>query len=55
MTWYSYDGYYFQNYVESGTGATLTLNSNSYTLGWDSAAEDVVAGIGWNPGAERQG
>jgi len=49
----TYDGYYFSNYIESGTGSTLTLGSGTYSLSWTTAAQDVVAGIGWATGAAR--
>lgn len=49
----TYGGYWFSNYVESNTGSTLTLNGNSYSLQWTTAAQDVVAGIGWQTGAAR--
>ncbi|KAK4547287.1 hypothetical protein LTR36_000942 [Oleoguttula mirabilis] len=49
----TYNGYYFQNYVESGSGSTLTLGTASYSLSWSTAAEDVVAGVGWSTGSAR--
>jgi endo-1,4-beta-xylanase len=49
----TYDGYYYSNYIESGSGATLTLGSGTYSLSWTTAAEDVVAGIGWSTGSAR--
>ncbi|KAK5120600.1 hypothetical protein LTR85_006256 [Meristemomyces frigidus] len=48
----TYNGYYYSNYVESGTD-TLTLDTASYKLAWTTAAEDVVAGVGWSTGAAR--
>lgn len=49
----TYDGYYFSNYIESGTGATLTLGSGTYSLKWTTASQDVVSGIGWATGSAR--
>jgi len=46
-------GYYFSNYIESGTGASLDIGTGTYKLTWTTAAEDVVAGIGWSTGAVR--
>lgn len=48
----SYGGYYFSNYVESGSD-TLTLGSGSYSLKWSSSNVDVVSGIGWATGSAR--
>ncbi|KAK5134160.1 hypothetical protein LTR08_006935 [Meristemomyces frigidus] len=49
----TYQGYYFQNYVESGQGSTLTLGTGQFSLTWTTAAEDVVAGVGWSTGSAR--
>uniref|UniRef100_UPI0022409EEA glycoside hydrolase family 11 protein n=1 Tax=Streptomyces sp. NEAU-H33 TaxID=2979463 RepID=UPI0022409EEA len=42
---------YFYSFWEQSSGATMTLGSGSnYSLTWNSAAQNVVAGTGWNPG-----
>jgi len=46
-------GYYYSNYIESGTGVTMDIGTGTYSLTWTTAAEDVVAGIGWSTGAVR--
>lgn len=48
----SYGGYWFSNYVESGTN-TLTLGSGTYSLKWSASNVDVVSGIGWSTGSAR--
>lgn len=48
----SYGGYYFSNYVESGTD-TLTLGTGTYSLKWSASNVDVVSGIGWATGSAR--
>lgn len=45
--------YYYSCYIESGSGATMTIGTGSYTLSWSSSTEDIVAGIGWATGAAR--
>jgi len=44
---------YYSLYVQSNSGASLTVNTGSYQLSWSSSVVDVVAGIGWNVGAAR--
>ena len=46
-------GYYYSCYIESGSGVSMDIGTGSYELTWTSAAEDVVAGIGWATGAVR--
>jgi len=42
---------YFYSFWEQSSGATMTLGLGSnYSLTWNSAAQNVVAGTGWNPG-----
>lgn len=48
----TYGGYYFSNYVESGSD-TLTLGTGTYSLKWSSSNTDVVSGIGWSTGSAR--
>lgn len=46
-------GYYYSCYIESDTGATMTIGDGTYSLSWSSSSEDVVAGIGWSTGSAR--
>ncbi|KAG0652201.1 Xylanase X22 [Hyphodiscus hymeniophilus] len=46
-------GYYFSSYIEGGTGSSMDIGTGSYKLTWTTAAQDVVAGIGWATGAVR--
>ncbi|MBR7834442.1 glycoside hydrolase family 11 protein [Actinospica durhamensis] len=42
---------YFYSFWEQASGATMTLGSGSnYSLTWNTASTNVVAGTGWNPG-----
>lgn len=42
---------YFYSFWEQASGATMTLGSGSnYSLTWNTASQNVVAGTGWNPG-----
>ena len=42
---------YFYSFWEQDSGATMTLGSGSnYSLTWNTASTNVVAGTGWNPG-----
>ena len=49
----TYNGYYYQNYVEGSSGSTMVVGTGSFKLTWTTAAEDVVAGVGWQTGALR--
>ncbi|KUI65034.1 Endo-1,4-beta-xylanase B [Cytospora mali] len=49
----TYGGYYFSCYIESDTGATMTIGTGTYSLTWSSSSTDVVAGIGWSTGSAR--
>ncbi|MFC5911675.1 glycoside hydrolase family 11 protein, partial [Streptacidiphilus monticola] len=45
---------YFYSFWEQSSGATMTLGSGSeYSLTWNSGAQNVVAGTGWNPGTSN--
>ncbi len=45
------DNGYFYSFWEQDSGATMTLGSGSnYSLTWNTASTNVVAGTGWNPG-----
>lgn len=48
----TYGGYYYSNYVETGSD-TLTLGTGTYSLSFSSANTDVVSGIGWATGSAR--
>ncbi|KAG6847447.1 hypothetical protein C0991_001880 [Blastosporella zonata] len=39
--------------MEVNSGATLDVETGAYSLTWTSATEDVVAGVGWNPGSAQ--
>src|SRR6185312_6082592 len=42
---------YFYSFWEQASGATMTLGAGSnYSLTWNTASQNVVAGTGWNPG-----
>lgn len=49
----TYGGYYFSCYIESNTGASMTIGTGTYSLSWSSSSTDVVAGIGWATGSAR--
>lgn len=49
----SYGGNYFSCYIESNTGASMTIGNGTYSLTWSSSSTDVVAGIGWATGSAR--
>ena len=45
---------YFYSFWEQASGATMTLGSGSnYSLTWNTASQNVVAGTGWNPGTSN--
>ncbi|MBA9050262.1 MULTISPECIES: glycoside hydrolase family 11 protein [Streptomyces] len=45
------DNGYFYSFWEQSSGATMTLGSGgNYSLSWNTASQNVVAGKGWNPG-----
>jgi endo-1,4-beta-xylanase len=45
---------YFYSFWEQASGATMTLGSGSnYSLTWNTASQNVVAGTGWNPGSNH--
>jgi endo-1,4-beta-xylanase len=46
-------GYYYSCWIQSNSGVTMNIGTGSYSLSWSTASQDVVAGIGWNPGAAR--
>ncbi|KAF4611595.1 hypothetical protein D9613_003651 [Agrocybe pediades] len=46
-------GYYYSLWEQNNSGVTMNINSGQYSLTWNSASQDVVAGIGWNPGSAQ--
>jgi endo-1,4-beta-xylanase len=45
---------YFYSFWEQASGASMTLGSGSnYSLTWNTASQNVVAGTGWNPGSNH--
>jgi endo-1,4-beta-xylanase len=45
---------YFYSFWEQASGGTMTLGSGSnYSLTWNSSAQNIVAGTGWNPGTSN--
>jgi endo-1,4-beta-xylanase len=45
---------YFYSFWEQSSGATMTLGAGSnYSLTWNTASQNVVAGTGWNPGTSN--
>lgn len=46
-------GYYYSCYIESNTGASMTIGTGTYSLTWQTSSTDVVAGIGWSTGSAR--
>ncbi|KAG6857083.1 hypothetical protein H0H87_009644 [Tephrocybe sp. NHM501043] len=45
------NGYYYSMWMQNSAGATMEVNSGQYSLTWDTSSENVVGGIGWNPGS----
>jgi endo-1,4-beta-xylanase len=45
---------YFYSFWEQASGASMTLGSGgNYSLTWNTASQNVVAGKGWNPGSNH--
>ncbi|KAG6918969.1 hypothetical protein DXG01_010208 [Tephrocybe rancida] len=47
------NGYAYSLWSEKNTGVTMTDYGATYVLNWQASAGNVVAGVGWNPGAAR--
>lgn len=43
-------GYYYSLWEQVNSGVTMNIGTGTYSLTWSSSSQDVVAGIGWNPG-----
>ncbi|KAG6864240.1 hypothetical protein C0991_011123 [Blastosporella zonata] len=39
------DDYFYSLYMEESSGASLDVETGSYSLAWTSVSEDVVAGV----------
>ncbi|KAF9474731.1 hypothetical protein BDN70DRAFT_996873 [Pholiota conissans] len=46
-------GLYYSLWMQSNGGATMNIGTNQYSLTWQTSSQDVVAGIGWNPGSAQ--
>ena len=46
-------GYYYSLWEQVNTGVTMNIGTGQYSLTWNSASQDVVAGIGWMPGSAQ--
>jgi endo-1,4-beta-xylanase len=44
---------YFYSFWQQASGASMNVNGANYTLSWNSGAQNVVAGTGWNPGSSH--
>ncbi|KDR84952.1 hypothetical protein GALMADRAFT_52202 [Galerina marginata CBS 339.88] len=47
------NGYYYSLWEQVNSGVTMNIGTGQYSLTWSTASQDVVAGIGWNPGSAR--
>ncbi|EKM77078.1 hypothetical protein AGABI1DRAFT_44028 [Agaricus bisporus var. burnettii JB137-S8] len=47
------NGYFYSLWMQSNTGATMDIQSGSYSMNWQSSSQNVVGGIGWNPGSSQ--
>jgi len=46
-------GYYYYLWEQVNSGVTMNIGSGQYHLTWNSASQDVIAGIGWMPGSAQ--
>ena len=46
-------GNFYSFWTQANTGATMNIGTGTYSLSWNTASQNVVAGIGWNPGSAR--
>ncbi|KAG6866152.1 hypothetical protein C0991_008106 [Blastosporella zonata] len=47
------NGYFYSLWMQNSAGATMDVESGSYSLTWSTSTENVVAGLGWNPGSAQ--
>ncbi|KAG6844852.1 hypothetical protein H0H87_003095 [Tephrocybe sp. NHM501043] len=47
------NGYFYSLWMQNSAGATMDVNNGQYSLTWTTASENVVGGIGWNPGSAK--
>jgi endo-1,4-beta-xylanase len=46
-------GKFYSFWTQANTGATMNIGTGTYSLSWSTASQNVVAGLGWNPGSAR--
>ncbi|KAF9477389.1 hypothetical protein BDN70DRAFT_778490, partial [Pholiota conissans] len=46
-------GLYYSCWMQSNGGATMNIGTGQYSLTWQTSSQDVVAGLGWNPGSAQ--
>jgi endo-1,4-beta-xylanase len=46
-------GHFYSLWMASNTGATMDIEGSTYSLNWQTSSQNVVGGIGWNPGSTR--
>jgi endo-1,4-beta-xylanase len=46
-------GHFYSLWMQSNTGATMDIEGSTYSLNWQTSSQNVVGGIGWNPGSTR--
>ncbi|KAG6848585.1 hypothetical protein H0H93_015664, partial [Arthromyces matolae] len=47
------DGYFYSLWFQDSGGATLDVENGQYSLTWTTTSQNVVAGLGWNPGSAQ--
>jgi endo-1,4-beta-xylanase len=45
------NGYFYSLWTQANTGATMDVGTGSYSLSWQTSSQNVVGGVGWNPGS----
>lgn len=46
-------GHYYSLWEQVNSGVTMNINTGQYSLSWNTASQNVVGGIGWNPGSSQ--
>ncbi|KAG5717318.1 putative endo-1,4-beta-xylanase A [Termitomyces sp. T112] len=46
-------GYFYSLWMQSNGGATMDVETGQYSLTWTTSSQNVVGGIGWNPGSSQ--